>query len=201
LISPDSIRLPYNNEFSDTLLDFNDLFGRLAMFTGKHVRLRPFEWEDAEKYRAWINDSQIVSLVDRVRPVTAEEHRRWYETIVKDPHCVIFAIEFRPKKRFVGCVWLYGIDQRHRHAEVRIVIGDKRYWGKGIGREAISSIVRFAFEKLDLHKVYAYVLATNPRAAEAFKRTGFFREGLLKAERYVNGEFADVLRFGLVRKD
>jgi RimJ/RimL family protein N-acetyltransferase len=171
------------------------------MYDGRYIRLRPFEWEDAEKYRAWVNDSQIVSLVDRVRPVTAEEHRRWYDTIVSDPHCVIFAIEVRPKKRFVGCVWLYGIDHRHRHAEVRIVIGDKQYWGRGIGREAISGIVQFAFGKLDLHKVYAYVLATNPRAAETFKTAGFVREGLLRGERYVDGEFVDVLRFGLVRGD
>ena len=171
------------------------------MYAGKRVRLRPFEWEDAGKYREWINDSEIVSLVDRVRPVTGEEHRRWYETIVSDPHSVIFAIEVLPNKQFVGCVWLHGIDDRHRHAELRIVIGDKRYWGKRIGKEGIAGIVQFAFKKLGLHKLYAYVLATNARASEAFKRAGFVREGVFRSERYIDGAFVDVLRFGLVRKD
>lgn len=171
------------------------------MFGGKRVRLRPFEWEDAEKYRHWVNDPEIISLIDRVRPVTAEEHRRWYQTIVSDPHCVIFAIEVLPTKQFVGCVWLHGIDDRHRYAEVRIIIGEKRYWGKGMGKEAISAIVEFAFKKLDLHKLYAYVLGPNARASEAFKGAGFVREGLLKGERYIDGVFVDVLRFGLVRKD
>lgn len=171
------------------------------MYSGKQVRLRPFEREDAEKYREWVNDPQILSLVDRVRPVTGEEHRRWYETIVSDPHCVIFAIEALPDKRFVGCIWLYGIDSRHRYAELRIVIGDKQSWGRGIGKEAISGMVQFAFKKLDLHKVYAYVLATNARAAAAFEKAGFVREGILKEERYMDGAFVDVVRLGLVRKD
>lgn len=171
------------------------------MYISNHVRLRPFEWQDAEKYRQWVNDPAIVSLIDRVRPVTAEEHRRWYEGIVGDPHCVIFAIEALPANCFVGCVWLYGIDYRHRHAELRIVIGEKQYWGKGIGKEAISAVVEFAFKKLYLHKLFAYVLATNTRAAEVFTKAGFRREALLKKEKYIDGVFVDVLRVSLLKRD
>jgi RimJ/RimL family protein N-acetyltransferase len=171
------------------------------MYNGRHVWLRPFEWEDAEKYRQWVNNSAIVSLVDRVLPVTAEEHRRWYEAITQDPRNVIFALEAVPGKRFVGCIWLYGIDYRHHHAEVRILIGDARHWGKGIGREAISLLTQFAFDRLNLHKLYAYVLATNKRALDTFEKSGFAREGLLRKERYVDGRFVDVVRFGLLREE
>ena len=171
------------------------------MLNGKRVRLRPFEWEDAEKYRLCVNDPVVMSLVDRALPVTLEEHRRWYESIIANPRSVIFAVETVDSKRFVGCVWLYDIDDRHRHGEVRILIGDKRYWGKGMGTEAISLLSQFAFEKLNLHKIYAYVLASNPRASEAFEKVGFTREGLLKKDRYVNGVFVDVVRLGLLRKE
>lgn len=173
----------------------------VRMFKAKRVCLRPFEREDAEKYRRWVNDPEIVSLVDRVRPVTAEEHHRWYQTIISDPHCVIFAVEVLSDKRFVGCIWLYSIDDRHRHAELRILIGDKRHWGKGIGREAISLLTEFAFQKLSLHKLYAYVLATNKGALATFEKSGFAREGLLRQERYLDGKFVDVVRFGLLRRE
>ena len=93
------------------------------------------------------------------------------------------------------------LEALHRHGEVRILIGDKRYWGKGMGTEAISLLSQFAFEKLNLHKIYAYVLASNPRASEAFEKVGFTREGLLKKDRYVNGVFVDVVRLGLLRKE
>lgn len=171
------------------------------MYRGKQVCLRPFEWEDAEKYHQWVNDPEILPLVDRVLPVTAAGHRRWYESLVSDPRSVIFAIDALSGKQFVGCIWLYGIDYRHRNAELRILIGDKQYWGKGIGKEAISILVRFALKQLNLHKLYAYVLATNARALGVFEKAGFVREGILKQERYVNGAFVDVVRLAFVRKD
>jgi ribosomal-protein-alanine N-acetyltransferase len=172
----------------------------MSTYEGKIIRLRPLEWADAEIYRKWVNDPEIMSLVDRVLPVTAEDHRRWYEALSRDSHTVIFAVDSLVEKNFIGCVWLYSIDYRHRHAEVRIVIGDKRSWGKGGGREALRLLSKFAFEKLNLHKVYAFVLSTNQRALDAFEKIGFSREGLLKQERFVDGDFVDVIRFGLVNK-
>ena len=171
------------------------------MYHGRRVRLRPFEWKDAQKYRQWVNDSAMVSLVDRALPVTAVEHRRWYESITQDPRHVIFALETLTGKRFVGCIWLYGIDTRHHHAEVRIFIGDTSAWGKGIGKESLSLLADFAFRKLNLHKLYAYVLATNKRALDTFEKSGFAREGFLKKDRYIDGRFVDVIRFGMLRKD
>ena len=171
------------------------------MLTGKRVSLRPFEREDAERYREWVNDAAVMSLVDRVLPVTAEEHHRWYENIIANRRAVIFAVEALPAKQFIGCIWLHDIDYRHRHAELRIVVGDKQYWGKGIGQEAIFLLVQFAFQQFNLHKLYAYVLANNARALGAFDNVGFVREGNLKEERYIDGAYVDVIRLGLVNKD
>jgi RimJ/RimL family protein N-acetyltransferase len=53
------------------------------------------------------------------------------------------------------------------------------------------------YEQLD--KLWAEVLTTNPRAARAFERAGFVREGLLRADRVAGGRRVDVVRLGLVR--
>ena len=169
------------------------------MYKGKQVRLFPFERQYAEKYRRWVNDEELLLLVDRVLPVTEEDHLHWYEAVVTDPRIVIFAIETLSKREFLGCTWLYGIDYRHRHAEVRILIGNKGYWGKGLGDDALSVLSRFAFEKLNLHKLFAYVLANNSRALRAFENVGYKREGILRQERYVNGSYVDLIRVGLLR--
>jgi diamine N-acetyltransferase len=170
------------------------------MYRGKQVCLRPLEREDAEKYRQWVNNPEILSLVDRVLPVTAEEHNRWYEAIIDEPTTVIFALDTLPEGQFIGCVWLHEIDYRHRHGEVRIVIGDKQYWGKGIGQEALSVLIQFAFKQLNLHKLYAYVLTANTRALKAFETAGFVREGTLKEDRFIDGSYVDVVRLGLIEK-
>jgi RimJ/RimL family protein N-acetyltransferase len=165
---------------------------------GDLVTLRPFELTDAEVYRTFVNDPEIGRLLDRARPVTRFEHERWYEQLVTSDTSVVFAIE-DATLGFIGLVWLYAIHWRHRRAEVRILIGDRRVWGGGRGTDALRVLTRVAFGPLNLEKLWADVLATNPRAAAAFERAGFVREGRLRGDRVVDGRRVDVLRLGLLR--
>jgi RimJ/RimL family protein N-acetyltransferase len=171
------------------------------MYDGRLVRLRPFEWSDAERYRSWVNDAEIAALVDRVRPVTLGEHRRWYEKLTTSESSLVFAVEDRRKKTLLGCVWLHGIDWRHRRAELRIVLGATARERAGRGTDAIRTLCRVGFECLNLAKIYAEVLAANVRACRAFEAAGFEREGVLRHDRFVDGESRDVVRYGLLREN
>lgn len=169
------------------------------MYAGKLVRLRPFEPEDAERYRAWVNDADVARLIDRAKPVTRVEHEGWYRALVtSDANCV-FAVERLDDGRFIGLVWLYGIHWRHRRAEVRVVIGDRESWGGGHGTDALRVLAAVAFGPMNLEKICAEVLSTNSRAVAAFERAGFVREGLLAGDRVEDGTRVDVVRLGLLR--
>lgn len=167
------------------------------MYAGRLVTLRPFEREDAEAYRAFVNDPEIARLVDRAKPVTRLEHAQWYERLIASD--AAFAIEDGPLG-FIGLVWLHAIHWRHRRAEVRILIGQRSAWGGGRGTDALRVLARVAFGPLNLEKLWADVLATNPRAAAAFEKAGFVREGLLRGDRVVDGRRVDVVRLGLLRR-
>lgn len=171
------------------------------MYKGENIVLRSFEREDAVIYRQWVNHGEIMPLIDRVLPVTQPEHQLWYEKIIQDPQSVIFAIEALKDSIFIGCVWLYNINQRHRHAEIRIVLGEPEFQGKGLGSDALSTISHFAFHHLNLHKVYAYTLANNPRAQAAFEKVGFLPEGLLKQECFIEGKYVDMVRLAMIREE
>jgi RimJ/RimL family protein N-acetyltransferase len=131
--------------------------------------------------------------------VTALEHARWYEELMASDTSVVFAID-DPTLGFIGAAWLHDIHWRHRRGEVRIVIGPKRAWGGGRGTDALRVLARVAFGPLNLEKLWADVLATNPRAAAAFARAGFVQEGLLRGDRVVDGRRVDVVRLGLLRR-
>ena len=169
------------------------------MYSGKLITLRPFERPDAVRYRAWVNDAEIAALIDRIRPVTEAEHATWYEQLVSSPNSLVFAVDRNRPRRFIGLVWLFDVHWRHRRAEVRIVLGDRASWSGGYGSEALRRLARIAFQGLALDKLWAEVLTTNPRAARAFERAGFVREGLLRADRVAGGRRVDVVRLGLVR--
>lgn len=161
------------------------------MIVGATVALRPFDRRHLDATRAWVNDPEHAALLDRALPVGDREHERWYEAQLGRDDRVWLAIETLAEGRHVGNVWLWAVDARHRRAEVRIVVGDRAAHGRGLGREAIDLVARYAFERLNLHRVYAYVLASNTRAVRAFEQAGFLREGLLRQDRWVGDHYDD----------
>ena len=141
--------------------------------------------------RAWANDPQIMRLMNRERPVSEPAHEAWFESIRERDDCAFFAIETVEPAAHVGNVWLWAIERRHRKAELRIVIGEPSARGKGVGTEAIDLLCRYGFERLDLHRIYAHVLAINPSARRAFERAGFHLEGTLRDDRWTGDGFTD----------
>ena len=162
------------------------------MYKGPKISLKSFDRKHLAKTRKWVNDPETALSLGRILPVSDMQHGKWFTNLKKAKEVVIFAIETNRNQKHVGNIWLWNIDWRHRKAEIRVVIGEKNYTGKGYGSEAISLITQFAFERLNLHKVYAYVIGFNKRAKMAFEKTGFIVEGVLKRDRFIKGKYEDV---------
>lgn len=162
------------------------------MIGSAHVSLVPFDRAHMARTRAWANDAEIARLMDRARPVSEPEHEAWFESILGRDDCVYFAVEQADDPRHVGNVWLWAIDPRHRKAELRVVIGEPSARGRGVGHAAIDLMCRYGFERLNLHRIYAFVLAINPGARRAFEKAGFVLEGTLHEDRWAGDRFTDV---------
>ena len=169
------------------------------MMTGHSIVLSPLERRHLEATRAWANDPELMRLLDRARPVSDEEHEKWFSELQGRADCVYFAIETAQDGRHIGNVWLWNIDARHRRAELRIIIGGQQDHGRGAGTEAISLLCGYGFERLNLHKIYAYVLGINERARRAFEKAGFTLEGTLREDRWVGDAYTDVYLLGKLR--
>lgn len=110
-----------------------------------------------------------------------------------------FAIE--TEGRFIGHCGLFHGDETARTCELGITIGDKHFWGRGYGRDAISLLVRYAFQHHNYHKVWLRVHAANVRAIRAYQACGFVEEGRLRAHVWSNGIYDDLLVMGLLRAE
>jgi len=155
------------------------------------LELVPLGRPHLARTREWANDPELMRLMDRKQPVSPVEHEAWFASLPRRADCAYFAIETVDGRAHIGNVWLWDIDRRHRKAELRVVVGDQGARGKGLGAEAIDRLCRYAFEKLDLHRVYAYVLGINPSARKAFERAGFSLEGTLRDDRWAVDRFID----------
>jgi len=165
------------------------------MIESGRVILRALERSDLERWRSWVNDPEIAALVDRILPVTQPEHEDFFDrAVMRNTSAIWFAMVDPSTKEYIGNVWLWDIDSRHRRAEVRIIIGSRAHWGGGYGSEALRLVSDYAFAKVGLHKVYAFVLARNARALASFHKAGFKDEARLAEEIYADGRFDDVWR-------
>ena len=89
----------------------------------------------------------------------------------------------------------------HKNAELGIMIGDKRYWNKGYGSDAMRVILRYGFDRLQLHRIGLKVYSYNPRAYHVYKRFGFKKEGVGRQAILLRGRYYDDVHMGLLRSE
>jgi UDP-4-amino-4,6-dideoxy-N-acetyl-beta-L-altrosamine N-acetyltransferase len=163
------------------------------------VEVTPLRPEDSALLLAWINDRKLVELSAPFRPISQAEHDVWFEQIQQSEGVRIFGI--REEGRLVGSCQLHSIHPVHRSAELQIRIGAEDARGRGVGREALEQLLRYGFDKLDLHRIYLHVFSTNDRAIRAYENAGFRREGLLREAAWIDGAWVDVLLMAVLRDD
>ena len=78
---------------------------------------------------------------------------------------------------------------------------DKRCWNKGYGKEAVLLLLEFAFKSLNLNKVYLDVGAFNQKAVNIYKSLGFEKDGILRQDVYMNGQYIDVIRMSAIESE
>ncbi len=112
---------------------------------------------------------------------------------------VSFAIEV--DGQIIGMCGLHGLDPTHRACEFGITIGDKDYWGKGYGREAIALLLDYAFRLLNVRRVFLRVNGRNERAIRAYRACGFIEEGRLRSHVWSDGAYDDLVYMGILGEE
>ncbi len=163
-------------------------------------KLEIVEENHLQKLKEWINNPLVHDYIQPRTPLTIEEIRKKYlfpPSDMKNIHYIILSEESVP----VGVVSLKNLHFVNRRAELSIFIGEDKYRGKGYGKCATIEILRFAFVKLNLNKVFLEVYEFNKNAVELYKKIGFKTEGNLKSHSYKNGKYRNLLIMGIFREE
>jgi len=97
---------------------------------------------------------------------------------------VELAIETVDGKHIGNCS-LYNIDERIKEAELGIMIGNRDYWDKGYGSDAVTALLRYAFGDKDMKRVYLKTLAENIRAQRCFQNAALCPVALARKTAYI----------------
>ena len=162
------------------------------------IQYEKFVEKHIPTYYKWRND-ETVAVFDQsefLRPRSYEEIEDWAQILVNG-HTYIASVD----GVYIGTIALMKVDERNRHAELAIVIGEKDYWSKGYGSQMMHTLLEYGFEGLNLDRLYLHVFSFNERAIKFYEKFNFKHEGTLRNMLYRNGKYHDLLAYGLMRDE
>jgi RimJ/RimL family protein N-acetyltransferase len=171
-------------------------------FQGKWVRLvAPIPAEDAVLLSDWTRDSGYFRLAidEPARFRYPQTQKKWLEETSQKGYPFMVVTQAEDKK--IGEVELDGFNAVCAHAWLGIGIGERDYWGKGYGSEAVGLVLDFAFLWLNLHRVSLSVNEYNPRALRAYEKIGFKMEGTQRKALFRDGRRWDMIYMGILKDE
>jgi RimJ/RimL family protein N-acetyltransferase len=160
--------------------------GKTPAVHGRLIVLRPKSIEDAEQDYEWRTNPELAAL-DATVPlmITFREYLRYHRDDIEfpSPWSVRLAVDTLDGRHIGNCMY-YDIDPERRQCEVGIMIGDRAYWGRGYGTDAVSTLLRHIFTETPIEHVYLHTLVGNTRAQKAFTKAGFSPAGQVRRDGY-----------------
>lgn len=145
------------------------------------ITLRPLTDADLPLLYRWNADPEVLYWTEgeeNPKPMTPEEVDGMYRQISQ--HALCFAIEVEGE--FVGDCWLQKMNLPEVRAlyppdadvrRIDVTIGEKRWWGRGVGTRMLSLMLDFTFDKQDVDVLHCICEDYNVRSCKLWKRQGF----------------------------
>ena len=180
------------------------------MIIGNRIRFRGVERSDIPTFVKWLNDPEVQQGIAIHHPFSQAEEENWYEEMIKHPvDQRVRGIEARETDtedgeeqwKLIGSLEFNEIDWRNSAAEFGIMIGDKSYWNRGYGTEAVRLLVKHGFNTLNLNRIFLRVFENNPRAIRAYEKAGFVHEGRLRQAEFRDGKYIDMLMMSMLKDE
>lgn len=149
------------------------------MVTEKRIKLRHKKLSDALEDYSWQIDPELSALDAALTlSISYQQYLAEYMFELRYPsdNRFEFAIDNLSGEHIGNCVY-YNVDMGGNKAELGIMIGNRDYWNKGYGVEAVNALLDHIFTKTSLRKIYLTTLIWNIRAQKCFKKCGFVECG------------------------
>ena len=144
-----------------------------------NIKLRPMCDADFDILLKWNSDAEVLYYAgsEDVESYSLEEIEGIYGYVSKTAYCFIIEYDNMP----IGECWIQkmninSIIEKYPNLDLRridIVIGEKEYWGKGIGTKAVKLLTEFGFEKDKADMIFYIPDDFNVRSWRVAERLGY----------------------------
>ena len=159
---------------------------------GGGVAISPALPDDIGNLFLWLNDARAALDDMPYRPVDCLMFKDWFDQQAKQGAQILFVIRTLQPARAVGFVLFKNLSPVFRAGELGVRIGDEDDRGKGYGAAAVKLALQYAWDTLNLKRVWLTVFADNNRAVACYRRAGFEQEGVMRQAAFSGGAWMDV---------
>ncbi len=158
----------------------------------KRLSLRPFDINDASTVQKFAGNINVAKTTTSIpHPYEDGMAEAWIETHEKrwsEEDLVNFAIVHKHTNQLMGVVGLVG---RSKNAGgIGYWVGEP-FWGKGYCTEATKALIDFCFKSLNIKRLEAEYLVTNPASGRVMEKAGM-KYKCSKAIKDRNGDDAEL---------
>jgi len=173
------------------------------MLIGTQTVLRPFQNKDIILYRKWMEDPSIVAALygSSLLHYQAQIEATYLDSLAKPDQMLLLMIETREGKRPVGCCFIKNFHPVHRHAELEQMHIISECQNRGLGKDALGTVLHYLFLEMNLNRVWLITHAGNLKAIGLYLSLGFIKEGLLRQVHYRGGSYQDAVIMAVLRED
>lgn len=170
----------------------------VPVLRGSEVTLRPMTYDDAPLLMRWGSDAAFRRYQWGQKPgaFTDKNARAWIERMSRPDDSACWVIEHGGRP--IGFANYRDFHPKGKSAEIGIGIGEPDLWGKHLGRDALSTLLRYLFDELGLHRVGLSVVGFNDRAISMYKAVGFEVEGIERDGVGTEDGYVDDVKMGIV---
>jgi [ribosomal protein S5]-alanine N-acetyltransferase len=163
------------------------------------LQLRAYREADIPELVPLIGAREVAATTGRIPyPYTENDARTFLASIGSDDE-VRLSIRLRTDDHLIGGIGLR-LNVQHHHAELGYWLGVP-YWGNGYATEAARAMLRYGFQKLGLHRIFASHFKNNPASGRVLKKLGMLYEGCQREHVCKWDQFIDSELYGILRRD
>ena len=193
------------NTLSMPLSDTLEPWEGLMVARHRRIHLRTLRREDLPYLGQWADDPFQKEMVGSDLLSTFKEIYRESPSFLKalhgDPTQVVYVIAHDAWSKPLGFVRLFNLHVKEGYAFLETFVADQKALRLGFGIEASRLIVWWAMDVLGLRRLEAKVFPHNVLSINTMKRRGWKLEGVLREAVLYNGEYTDLLVFGILRHE
>ena len=168
----------------------------------RNLLLRDFSIDDLDGYVAFTQDEKYQRFYNEI-DCSPEKSQQLVETFIEwsfeSPRTKYqLAVTEKGKQEFIGTCGL----RLESDGQASIGCGiARKHHTSGFAAEAMSALVSFGFDKLEVHRVYAETIEDNKPAVNLCKKFGMRVEGTFIEHRYFKGQWWNTVVLALLESE